>query len=67
MVSMARCVLSMDPLVEVGVEGGEGRTRGPWGGAMGLLKDPHRTAFTEMFLHSIDLAEQLKPLYRQLS
>ena len=54
MVSRARGVLSMDPLVEVGVEGGEGRTRGRWGGAMGLSKDPHRSASTEMFLHSIE-------------
>ena len=67
MVSRARGVLLMDQLVVVGVGGGEGRTRDPWGGAMGLLKDPHRSASTEMFLHSIDLAEQLKPLYRQLS
>ena len=54
MVSMARGVLSMDQLVVVGVEGGEGRTRGPWGGAMGLLKDPHRSASAEIFLRSID-------------
>ena len=54
MVSMAIGAFSMDPLVEVGVEGGEGRTRGPWGGAMGLSKDPHRSASTEMLLHSID-------------
>ena len=54
MVSRARGALSMDPQVIVGVEGEEGRTRGPWGGAMGLLKDPHRSASTEMFLHSID-------------
>ena len=54
MVSRARGAFSMDQLVVVGVEGGEGRTRGPWGGAMGVLKDPHRSASTEMFLHSID-------------